>query len=166
MSLHERNNRLRERAEEFYTNAARRAVEAAAKTGVTHIKAIMTPPAPSNPGEPPAVRKGRLRRMMGYLMNRSGIAGVLTGYGIKTVSARIGPDDSVPYGRIMELGGPVKATNKPFLVFMGDFDGSLHKMKEVYIRPRPYLRRGLHRAWIDLLKIQLPAFFRRTRVSR
>jgi phage gpG-like protein len=43
------------------------------------------------------------------------------------------------YARIQELGGVIKATNAPALVFQTE-DGNWHRVKAVTIPPRPYLR--------------------------
>ncbi len=67
----------------------------------------------------------------------------------KSVSGHTSP--LAIYARIHELGGVIKATNAPALVFQTD-DGNWHHVKAVTIPARPYLRPAADEGKQDIIE--------------
>ncbi len=81
------------------------------------------------------IRSGSLRRTVKIIKARQRSSGKFEG-GLKSGSA------SVPYARIHEYGGTIRAIRAPYLVFRTP-DGQWHSKKVVRIPARPYLSPAL-----------------------
>lgn len=125
-----------------YENNWPKAVERGGNNGLkyAHRYAItkrMTGGGKRAPSHPDKLRKrsGKLARSVRIIKLRRRASGSFEG-GLKAG----GP--GVPYARIHEKGGVIRARNAPYLVFKTP-DGSWHSVKRVRIPPRPYLAPAL-----------------------
>ena len=94
---------------------------------------------PSPPGQSPAVQTGALRRSI--QVDTKDVA--------KRLTAHVG--SALPYARIQEFGGTIKAKKSPYLFFRMP-DGSFRRVKSVRLPARPYMRPGLKKAKAGMLK--------------
>lgn len=67
--------------------------------------------------------------------------------------------DSRKYQRIHETGGYIRARNKPYLVFK--IGGRWIRVKEVYIRPKQYFRKGW-KLGLRSIRATLPSYVKMT----
>jgi len=128
------------RGQKILLQAYREAVSAAAITFQGALKGTLTRGGasnkgsggqPSSPGDPPAVKTGRLRRS---------IQVNLTEIKKPDPIARVGTN--VVYARIHEFGGVITPKKGKWLWFEVDDDGekSLRRVRRSILPPRPYFR--------------------------